>query len=144
MHIQRYCLLRYWLAQLLLPLSCFLLCVPLVLLAIWQQHQLQQQIQMVRLMHRPKQKIEYQPKQSTTFLYRQLKIIQTVFQRGFRVLRLTWEGNTLRVEADVVSPGVLILRWQQWKQQVPQVQLTSYDWLAGLHIKAQVRDAMAG
>jgi hypothetical protein len=125
-----------------------LLCVPFVVLAIWQQSLLVRQKGVVSQWQQAKRPVNipiHKPKPPSDFLVKQLQLLVPVFGSGVRLLQLNWSGKILQIMAEALSPARFFRAWGHWRQRDSGsiLQLSSYRWRDRLEVKVQAYAAVA-
>ena len=146
--LSRECLLRYWGQKALWLVWGALLCLPLVVLALWHQQlanqfsDLQVQWQQVTR-HQPLPMTSTQPvlaSEVRNMLYPQLLLLDHVFGSHVRLKSLDWKAPVLTVQAEADSALHFSQTWDQWQRSDPSIkhELDDYGYKKRLFFKAKV------
>lgn len=113
---------RYWLRQIYFPLGCLLICLPMLVLAQWQQQVLginrqllqQQGLFFISKVAKPAGTVIPDDHKASDFLYQRFQDLSVVFKQGLRLHSVDWQPPTFWVQAQALSEPVFLHGWNVW------------------------------
>jgi hypothetical protein len=125
----------YWLQRGAFPAACFLLCMPILLLAIGHRCLTEQGESLVShwFDQRTKQVVSVTNNRPTQysdrqFLWNQFVVFSRVFKRGFRLEKVDWRPPVLTIKGQAASVLSFSNGWEAWrdKSKLSTQHVTSY------------------